>query len=116
MDLDASSFLHKSGKSGSGYNVQIAVDDQNRLIVAVDLVQDTNELTQLEPMRTKVQEVMGSKKLIGMVDKGYANHTHIKGWEDKDIEVYVPLRKVSTKGSDNLYVKDDCQYRLKIKC
>ena len=102
---DARSFRQKSGTSGVGYNGQITVDDQSRLIVAVDRVQDTNDQNQLEPMMTKAQEAMGSKKVVGVADKGYANHSHIKGCEEKGIEVYVPLPKISTKGSSERYVK-----------
>lgn len=59
---------------------------------------------------TKAQEAMGSKKLVGLADKGYANHSHIKGCEEKGIEVYVPLPKISTKGSSERYVKGDFTY------
>ena len=103
---DARSFRHKSGQSGGGYNGPIAVDDQNKLIVAVDRVQETHAHNPLEPMMTKAQEALKSKKVLGLADQGDANHRHIKGYEDQGMAISVPWPKVTPKGSGNRYVKD----------
>ncbi len=106
VDPDARSFRQKSGQSGGGYNGPIAVDDHNKLMGAVDRVQETNDYNPLEPMMTKAQEAMKSTKLLELADKGDAHHRHIKGCEEKGMAVYVPLPKVTPKRSDNRYVKD----------
>ena len=66
VDPDAR-LLRKRGQSVVGYNGQIAVDDEAKLIVAVDLVQDGNDSQQLAPMMTQAQEATESKDLVGLV-------------------------------------------------
>ena len=104
-------YMHKRQKSVVGFKGQIVVDDQSKLIGAVDLVKETCDQNQLGPMMTKAQEAMGSKKLLGLADRGYVNYQHFKTCEDQGMEVYVPLKKVSpNKGSGNRYVKDAFTY------
>ena len=92
VDPDAR-LLRKSGKSVVGYNGQIAVDDEAKLIVAVDLVQDGNDTQQLAPMMTQAQEATGSKDLVGLADTGYANGEQLKACEEKGMAMFVPLPK-----------------------
>ncbi len=110
VDPDAR-LLSKRGKSVVGYNGQIAVDDEAKLIVAVDLVQDGNDTQQLAPMMTKAQEATGNKDLVGLADTGYANGEHLKACEEKGMAMYVPLPKqASHKGLDGRFGRDDFQY------
>ena len=100
IDPDAR-LLCKGGRSVIGYNGQIAVDDKTKLIVATDLVQDSNDSQQLEPMMTQASEVMESGELTGLADAGYASGDHLKECEDKGMKMYVPLPDLPTrKGKD----------------
>ncbi len=110
VDPDAR-LLRKNGKSVVGYNGQIAVDDQAKLIVAVDLVQDGNDSQQLAPMMTQAQEATGSKDLVGLADTGYANGEQLKACEEKGMEMYVPLPKWdSHKGLKGRFGSNDFQF------
>ena len=103
IDPDAR-LLRRNGRSVIGYNGQIAVDDKTRLIVATDRVQDSNDSQQLEPMMTQASEAMESGELKGLADAGYANNTHLKGCEDKGMEMYVPLyHQPGRKGYDGRF-------------
>ena len=88
VDPDAR-LLQKRGTSIVGYNGQIAVDDQAKLIVAVDLVQDGNDTQQLVPMM-QAQAATGSEGLVGLADAGYAHGAHLKECEETGMEMYVP--------------------------
>ena len=56
VDPDAR-LLTKRGQTTAGYNVQIAVDSQHKLFVAVEVTQEGNDTQQLMPMLDKAQEV-----------------------------------------------------------
>jgi hypothetical protein len=82
--------LTKSGQTVAGYNVQIAVDDKHKLIVASEVVNDGNDTGQLHPMAMAAKEALGVDKLQVAADVGYYNGVALKACEDDAIEAYVP--------------------------
>jgi transposase len=82
--------LAKSGQTVSGYNVQIAVDDKHKLIVASEVVNDGNDKGQLHAMAKAAKEALGVEKLDVLADGGYYNGTALKACEDDGITAYVP--------------------------
>lgn len=90
VDRDAR-LLSKRGQTTAGYNVQIAVDSQHKLLVAVEVTQDGNDSQQLMPMLEKAQEVLPSEHLTGLADSGYYSGEQIKQANEKGIEIYVPI-------------------------
>lgn len=94
VDPDAR-LLTKHGKTTAGYNVQIVVDGQHRLIAASDVTQDGNDTQQLVPMLEKAQEVLHSERLVGLADVGFFSGEQIRLAEEKGLEVYVPAPKKS---------------------
>ena len=54
----------------AGYNVQIAVDDKHKLIVASEVVNDGNDTGQLHPMATAAKEELGVATLTVLADTG----------------------------------------------
>jgi transposase len=90
IDEDAR-LLKKRGKSTAGYNVQIAVDDQHKLIVASEVTQDGNDSHQLSPMLEQAQEILQSDKLTGLADSGYYNGDQLKSCEENQMTVYVAV-------------------------
>lgn len=89
-DKDAR-LLNKRGQTIAGYNVQIAVDSKNKLLVCNEVVQDGNDSQQLEPMALKAKEILEVDSLVVDADKGYENHQQIKVCEEANITPYVPL-------------------------
>ncbi len=90
VDADAR-LLKKRGQSTAGYNVQIAVDDKHKLIVAQDVTQDGNDSHQLSPMLEKSQEIMQSDKLTGLADSGYYDGDQLKKCEGNETTAYVAI-------------------------
>jgi transposase len=84
--------LAKSGQTVAGYNVQIAVDDKHKLIVASEVVNDGNDAGQLHAMAKAAKEAVGAEKIEALADAGYYNATALKACEDDGITAYVPER------------------------
>jgi len=82
--------LSKRGQVVAGYNVQIAVDDRHKLIVASDVVNDGNDSGQLHDMAAAAKEALGVETLQAVADSGYYNGDTLRDCETDDIVAYVP--------------------------
>ena len=82
--------LTKNGQTVAGYNVQVAIDEKHKLIVASEVVNEGNDTGQLHPMAKAAQEALGAKTLQVVADVGYYNGSALKACEDDKIEAYVP--------------------------
>jgi transposase len=91
-DADAR-ILSKRGQVVAGYNVQIAVDDKSKLIVASEVVNDGNDTGQLHPMAKAAKEELGVETLTALADTGYYNGHALKACEEDGIVAYVPQAK-----------------------
>ena len=94
--------LSKRGQVVAGYNVQIAVDDKHKLIVASEVVNDGNDTGQLYKMSKAAKEELGLDTLTSLSDGGYYNSNALKACEDDGIVAYVPepnrTGRLKTKG------------------
>ena len=95
-DADAR-LLSKRGQTVAGYNVQIAVDDKHKLIVASEVVNDGNDTGQLHEMAKAAKEVLEVETLQAVADTGYYNSAALKSCEDDGIVAYVPPAKRTGK-------------------
>jgi transposase len=93
-DADAR-LLTKNGQTVAGYNVQIAVDDKQKLIVASEVVNDGNDTAQFHTMAKAAKEALGVERLQALADAGYYNGAPLKACEDEGIVAYVPPAKRS---------------------
>jgi transposase len=91
-DKDAR-LLSKRGHSVAGYNVQIAVDDKHKLIVASEVVNDGNDTGQLHKMAKAAKDELGVETLTALADTGYYNSNALKDYEEDGIVAYVPQVK-----------------------
>jgi transposase len=116
VDKDAR-LLTKRGQTVPGYNVQIAVDSQHKLIVAQDVTQDGNDTQLLAPMLEKAQEIVDAENLIGLADSGYYNGTQLKACEDQNISVYVAIPDKSKKiARQQRFTREQFQYDKEQDC
>jgi transposase len=60
------------------YNVQLAVDSENKMIVDSEVATDENDINQIEPMVTSIEEEIGRKPEEAILDKGYYNPSQIE--------------------------------------
>lgn len=88
-DADAR-LLSKNGQTVAGYNVQIAVDDRHKLIVASNVVNDGNDSGQLHAMGVAAKEALGVETLQAVADVGYYNGETLRACETDAIVAYVP--------------------------
>ena len=91
-DADAR-ILSKRGHAVAGYNVQIAVDDKHKLIVASEVVNDGNDTGQLYEMAKAAKEALGAETLQAVADTGYYKGATLKECEEGGIVPYVPPPK-----------------------
>lgn len=89
--------LSKSGQAVAGYNVQIAVDDKHKLIVASAVVNDGNDSGQLYTMAKSAKEELGVETLTALADTGYYNGSALKDCEENGIVAYVPQAQRSER-------------------
>ena len=82
--------LSKNGQVVAGYNVQIAVDSEYKLIVASEVVNDGNDTGQLHPMAVAAKEALGVETLQAAADVGYYNGEMLRACEADGIVAYVP--------------------------
>lgn len=104
-------------KVGSGYNAQIAVDTQNGVIVAAEVVDAANDVHQLLPMIDRVEEVTRSlgEKLTVAADSGYASAQAFTALEARpDIRAFVPQREDVHRRGKEAPPFDKSRFRLDV--
>lgn len=110
VDEDAR-LLSKRGQTVAGYNVQIAVDSEHKLIVAEEVTQDGNDTQQLAPMLEQAQSMLQSEHLTGLADSGYYEGHQLKRCEEQEITVYVAIPDKSKKiAKENRFTRASFQY------
>jgi transposase len=102
--------LAKHGQIVAGYNVQIAVDDKHKLIVASEVVNDGNDTGQLHAMAAAAKAALGVEALSVVADSGYYNGETLKACEAATITPYVPPpdRGQRLKAQGRFSVEDFC--------
>jgi transposase len=83
--------LVKNGQGIAGYNVQVAVDDKHKLIVASEVVNDGSDVSQLHAMATAAKQALEAETLQALADEGYYSSNELKACEDGGIVAYVPV-------------------------
>jgi transposase len=107
-DADAR-LLSKNGQTVAGYNVQIAVDDKHKLIVASEVVNDGNDTGQLYAMAQAAKDALGAQTLQALADTGYYNGETLKACEAEGITPYVPPTNRGQR-ADGRFGPDDFVY------
>ena len=114
---DPDSRMMKTNRGNDvSYNVQIATDSKNKLIVSHEVTNDINDQNQLSNMALKAKEFLGVDELEVVADKGYYKDMEIKKCHDENIDCYVPKPESSNNKSLGLYTKDDFRYDYENDC
>lgn len=134
-DPDARHMSVSNNGTDIAHNVQIAVDSENHLVVAVDVVSTPADQNQLYNMASKAAEELGLKEkdetkkdniddntkdntphgeekeiLTVLADKAYYNGEDLKKCKKDNIKVIVPKQKNSTKTGNEDYIKEKFIY------
>ncbi len=112
-DPDARSMITR-GTGVVGYNVQMAVDVKNHLIVAHETTNIGNDRAQLANIAKQAKEAIGTNELTVVADRGYYNSTEIKSCEDAGIKTYLPKCQTSNNQAKGFFGKRDFIYNPEI--
>jgi transposase len=88
---DPDSRIMKRGSSGyeQCYNVQIAVDETERIIVATGVTQSASDVQQLVPLLEQVEATTGKRPSKTLADAGYRSESNLQVLEEQGIEGFV---------------------------
>lgn len=106
----------RNGKSMVGYNLQTAVDDKHKLIIAFDICNDPTDKYQLSPMTQQAQTVLDEKRLTVLADAGYFYGEQIRHVEESGAIPYVSSLNTSSNTSRGLYGKERFHYDREKDC
>ncbi len=110
-DPDARSMATSGRGSGVvGYNVQAAVETDNHLIVAHDVVQTGSDRAQLVPMAERTKAALGVDELDVVADRGYFSSEQILECSRADITVTLPKPVTSGMKAKGQFGKHDFRY------
>jgi hypothetical protein len=110
-DPDARSMATSGRGSGVvGYNVQVAVDIKNHLIVAHEVTNVGTDRSQLSPMAKAAKAALGVEKLDAIADRGYFSGEEILACENAGITVTLPKPMTSNSKAEGRFGKQDFHY------
>jgi len=84
-DPDARKMKHLNGANEISHNVQIAVDDKNHMVVAVDVTSDAIDYKQFYPISKQAKENLGADTLTVLADRGYFSGEQLERAEQEGI-------------------------------
>lgn len=84
-DPDARKMNHLNGANEISHNVQIAVDDKNHMVVAVDVTSQAVDYEQFYPMAKQTKENLGVDQVTVLADRGYFSGEQIANAEKEGI-------------------------------
>jgi transposase len=93
-----------------GYNVQSAVDTQNHLIVAHQVINTGSDRHQLAPMAEQARTAMGAETLDAVADRGYYDSKQILACEQAGITATLPKPLTSGAKAAGRFGKQDFVY------
>jgi transposase len=106
---DPDSRLMKIGsKVNVGYNIQLAVESERKLIVAFRVTNDRSDANNLFEMSRIASEAVENPNLTVMADRGYYDFDEIKKCHEAGITTYIP--EPFDKSNSKLFAKKRFKY------
>jgi transposase len=110
-DPDSRSMATSGRGSGVvGYNVQVAVDTENHLIITHEVTNSGSDRSQLANVGKQAKAVLGVDTLEAAADRGYYNSPEILACEEAGITVMLPKPMTSGAKSEGRFGKQDFVY------
>ncbi len=85
------------------YNVELATDQANGVIVGVAVIREGTDAGQALPMEEQVMERTGQHPEAYLMDGGFATREDITALEERDVTVYAPVRLPRNKPEEERY-------------
>src|SRR5207245_5883833 len=92
------------------YNAQTAVDDKNKLMVAVEVTNEATDRNWLSRMAIEAKDVLGAEQLAVVADKGYSSAREVEACVEANITPYLPKPETSANKALGLFTKNDFRY------
>ena len=91
--------MAKSPKVDVGYNVQVAVDDQHKLLIIQEVTNAVTDVDRLSSIAIQAKETLRVDHVKEVADMGYYHGEEIKACEEAGIKPYVakPLTSANRK-------------------
>ena len=110
-DPDSRSMATSGRGSGVvGYNVQVAVDTENHLIITHEVTNVGSDRSQLANVANEAKAVLQTDKLDAIADRGYFNGDEILACDRAGITVTLPKPMTSGAKSEGRFGKQDFVY------
>jgi transposase len=110
-DPDARSMATSGRGSGVvGYNVQVAVETTNHLIITHEVINEGSDRAQLSPVAKEAKTVLGVENLDAVADRGYFSGEEILECENAGIKVTLPKPMTSNSKAEGRFGKQDFRY------
>ncbi len=85
------------------YNVELATDQANGVIVGVAVIREGTDAGQAPPMEEQVMQRTGQHPGAYLMDGGFATREDITALEERDVTVYSPVRLPRNKPEEERY-------------
>lgn len=102
--------MHSSTRVGVGYNVQIAVDVENKLIAEAEVHSKVSDLGLLTETAEVAKEALSVATIDVVADRGYFKIEDIEACEKAGVTPYVPKPRRSPAATKGLFPKDRFRY------
>jgi transposase len=113
-DPDARSMATSGRGSGVvGYNVQVAVDTANHLIITHGVINEGSDRAQLSPVAKQAKATLQVDSLDAVADRGYFSGEEILACEKAGITVTLPKPMTSNSKAEGRFGKQDFRYVAK---
>ncbi len=109
-DPDARSMATSGRGSGVvGYNVQVAVETTNHLIITHDVINKGSDRAQLSPVAKEAKTTLGVEHLDAVADRGYFSGEEILECENAGITVTLPKPMTSHSKAEGRFGHAGCR-------
>lgn len=112
-DSDARHMKANNNGTDIAHNTQIAVDNKNDIVVAVDVTSSPVDQGQLSNMSIMSKEELEVEELTALADKGYWNGEELKKCEENNIKAIVSSPK---EQGEKGYKRSDFKYDKEKDC
>ena len=113
-DPDARSMATSGRGTGMvGYNVQASVDTKHHLIVAHEVTNEGHDRAQLTAMARQTKDVLGTKTLKVLADRGYFSGEEILKCEQAGMTPLVPKPLTNNSATSGRFDKRDFKHDAK---
>jgi len=110
-DPDARSMATSGRGSGVvGYNVQVAVETANHLIITHGVINEGSDRAQLSPVAKEAKTVLGVENLDAVADRGYFSGEELLACDNAGITVTLPKPMTSNSKAEGRFGKQDFRY------